>query len=264
MRLMEWKVWKNDPTAFINDCCFTVNEAKNGAVEHFPKLDYLKRVDQIIHGEQVAAFPKSRRMMMPWRCLANLLHYAMFGKNLSIFVQSKKYDDSAYLLGDSRFMFLYEHLPESHEWPAVERKTRSKMGYDYIKFSNGVELRAVAEGADQLRQYTASVVYCTEMAFWDFAQATWNSLRPTIEGGGRIFIDSSANPGFFCQLVTGQLNEDEPEEEQEAHDVIEGVHEYRRNGVYIARIHYTADPSKRSEKWKTNQKKGTNTEGWDR
>lgn len=264
MRLMEWKVWKNDPTAFINDCCFTVNEAKNGAVEHFPKLDYLARVDQIVHGEQVAAFPKSRRMMMTWRCLANLLHYAMFGKNLSIFVQSKKYDDSAYLLGDSRFMFLYEHLPESHEWPAVERKTRSKMGYDYIKFSNGVELRAVAEGADQLRQYTASVVYCTEMAFWDFAQATWNSLRPTIEGGGRIFIDSSANPGFFCQLVTGQLNEDEPEEEQEAHDVIEGVHEYRRNGVYIARIHYTADPSKRSEEWKTNERKGTTTEGWER
>ena len=146
MRLMEWKVWKNDPTAFINDCCFTVNEANNGAVEHFPKLDYLARVDQIIHGEQVAAFPKSRRMMMTWRCLANLLHYAMFGKNLSIFVQSKKYDDSAYLLGDSRFMFLYEHLPKTHEWPAVERKTRSKMGYDYIKFSNGVELRAAFNG----------------------------------------------------------------------------------------------------------------------
>lgn len=264
MRLMEWKVWKNDPTAFIGDCCFTVNEAKNGAVEHFPKLDYLARVDKIIHGEQVAAFPKSRRMMMTWRCLANLLHYAMFGKNLSIFVQSKKYDDSAYLLGDSRFMFLYEHLPKSHEWPAVERKTRSKMGYDYIKFSNGVELRAVAEGADQLRQYTASVVYCTEMAFWDFAQATWNSLRPTIEGGGRIFIDSSANPGFFCQLVTGQLNEDEPEEEQEAHDVMQGVHEYRKNGVYVARIHYTADPSKRSEEWKAREKKGTTTEGWER
>jgi len=264
MQLMEWKLWKKDPTAFINDCCYTVNEAKSGAVEHFPRLDYLARVDEIIHHEQVAAFPKSRRMMMTWRCLANLLHYAMFGKNLSIFVQSKKYDDSAYLLGDSRLMFLYEHLPKTHEWPAVERKTRSKMGYDYIKFSNGVELRAVAEGADQLRQYTASVVYCTEMAFWDFAQATWNSLRPTIEGGGRIFIDSSANPGFFCQLVTGQLNEGEPDEEQEPHDVLEGVHEYRRNGVYIARIHYTADPNKRSEEWKEHEKKGTTTEGWER
>ena len=239
-------------------------EAKKGAVEKFPRLDYLARVDTIIQHEQVAAFPKSRRMMMTWRCLANLLYYAMFGKNLSIFVQSKKYDDSAYLLGDSRLLFLYEHLPDNHAWPAIVRKTRSKMGYDYIKFDNGVEFRAVAEGADQLRQYTASIVYCTEMAFWDFAQATWNSLRPTIEGGGKIFIDSSANPGFFCQLVTGQLNADEPEAETDPHDVITGVHEYKRNGVYIARIHYTADPSKRSPEWKANEKKGTTTEGWER
>lgn len=262
--MLQLKYWEGNPTAFINDCCFTVNEAKHGAVEHFPKLDYLARVDEIIRGEQVAAFPKSRRMMMTWRCLANLLHFAMFGKNLSIFVQSKKYDDSAYLLGDSRLLFLYEHLPKGYPWPRVERKTRSKMGYDYIKLSNGCEFRAVAEGADQLRQYTASVVYCTEMAFWDFAQATWNSLRPTIEGGGRIFIDSSANPGFFCQLVTGQLNEGEPDEEQEPHDVMQGVHEYRKNGVYVARIHYTADPSKRSEEWKAREKKGTTTEGWER
>lgn len=264
MQLLEWKLWKQNPTEFINDCCYTVNEAKKGAVEKFPRLDYLARVDTIIQHEQVAAFPKSRRMMMTWRCLANLLYYAMFGKNLSIFVQSKKYDDSAYLLGDSRLLFLYEHLPDNHVWPAIVRKTRSKMGYDYIKFDNGVEFRAVAEGADQLRQYTASIVYCTEMAFWDFAQATWNSLRPTIEGGGKIFIDSSANPGFFCQLVTGQLNADEPEEETDPHDVITGVHEYKRNGVYIARIHYTADPSKRSPEWKANEKKGTTTEGWER
>lgn len=262
--LMEWKLWKENPTAWIQDCCYTVNEAKHGAVEKFPKLDYLARVDEIIQHAQVAAFPKSRRMMMTWRCLANLLYYAMFGKNLSIFVQSKKYDDSAYLLGDSRLLFLYEHLPKNHAWPQIERKTRSKMGYDYVKFDNGVEFRAVAEGADQLRQYTASIVYCTEMAFWDFAQATWNSLRPTIEGGGKIFIDSSANPGFFCQLVTGQLNENEPEDEQEPHDPLIGVHEYKRNGVHVARIHYTADPSKRSEEWKEREKKGTTTEGWER
>lgn len=264
LHLLELKEWRKNPSAWINDCCYTVNEAKEGAIEHFPKLDYLSRVDTIIHKEQVAAFPKSRRMMMTWRCLANLLYYGLFGKNLSIFVQSKKYDDSAYLLGDSRLLFLYEHLPKSHKWPEVVRKTRSKLGYDYVKFSNGCEFRAVAEGADQLRQYTASIVYCTEMAFWDFAQQTWNSLRPTIEGGGKIIIDSSANPGFFCQLVTGKLNDDESDDEIDPHDTLTGVHEYGRNGVHIARIHYTADPSKRSEEWKANERKGTTTEGWER
>ena len=32
MQLLEWKLWKQNPTEFINDCCYTVNEAKKGAV----------------------------------------------------------------------------------------------------------------------------------------------------------------------------------------------------------------------------------------
>jgi len=43
-----------------------------------------------------------------------------------------------------------------------------------------------------------------------------------------------------------------------------GVHEYRRNGVYVARIHYTADPDKRDPAWIENEKEGATSAGWER
>jgi hypothetical protein len=264
MRLLEYRSWKQSRTDFIHDCIWTIDEADKGSVKRFPAKDYLARVDDIIGQEPIAAFPKSRRMMMTWRCLANLLWEALFLPNQAIFVQSKKFDDSAYLLGDNRLMFMYHHLPEGHAWPAVTHIIRGKRGYSEVSFSNGSTVYAVSEGPDQLRQYTASHVYCTEMAFWDWAEGTWNSLRPTIEGGGKITIDSSANPGFFCRLVTGDIGSDKQTGDTESHDTIPGVHEYRRNGAYIARIHYTADPDKRSQEWKEKEKAGATAEGWER
>jgi hypothetical protein len=141
--------------------------------------------------------------MVTWRMLALHLWAGLFFANQTIFVQSKKAEDSAYLLGDDRLMFIYSHLPQHHAWPRVTRKIRDSggKGFDCLQFSNGSSFYAVAEGPDQLRQYTASRVYCTEMAFWENAEDTWTALLPTIQGGGRIAIDSSAEPGFFAELI---------------------------------------------------------------
>ena len=70
---------------------------------------------------------------------------------------------------------MYRHLPERNAWPKVTRKIKDSAGkgYDTVQLDNGTAYYAVAEGPDQLRQYTASRVYCTEMAFWDKAEATW-------------------------------------------------------------------------------------------
>ncbi|MGE1061207.1 hypothetical protein NXG27_00960 [Megasphaera paucivorans] len=264
LQLLEWREWKHNKTAFIQECCLTRDEADEGKVKHFPEKDYLKRVDKIITGEKISIFPKSRRMMMTWRCLANLLYAAMFNPNLAIFIQSKKFEDSTYLMSDDRLLFMYHHLPMHHSWPQIIRATKDKLGYGYIQFDNGTTFMAIAEGPDQLRQYTASILYATEMAFWEKAESTWNSFRPVIQGGGKIIVDSSANPGFFKRLVTGKINEQSDDKELESHDDLTGVHEYRRNGAYIARIHYTADPIKRDPVWIANEKAGATTEGWER
>lgn len=204
--LLEWQQWAGDPSQWIDDCIVTRDEADEGMIKPFPKKDYLYLVDQRFQTESILAIPKSRRMLMTWRLLALNLHEAIFKPNRTMFVQSKKSADSAYLLGDERLMFMYKKMVEMrplHPWPTIIRKMKDNdgKGYDAIQLSNGTSLYAIAEGPDQLRQYTASRVYCTEMAFWDGAEETWKSLRPTIQGGGKIVIDSSANPGFFAWLI---------------------------------------------------------------
>lgn len=265
LSLMELKRWRENPWEFIKDCCLTVDEADNGKVKHFPDKEYLKRICELSQEEPILLIPKSRRMMMTWLDLAIILWEGLFKDNQMIFVQSKKFDDSCYLLGTQRLMFMYANLPhERHDFPKLKKKISSDKGFSVLQFSNGTTFMAVAEGADQLRQYTASRVYCTEMAFWDQAELTWMALRPVIQGGGKIIIDSSANPGFFSRLVNENLNKVDDDKEVETHEEIEGVTEYRRNGAYIARVHYTADPDKRTAEWKAEQQAGTTIPGWER
>lgn len=46
---------------------------------------------------------------------------------------------------------------------------------------------------------------------------------------------------------------------------IQGLTEFRTaNGVYVARVHYTADPAKRDPAWIENEKKGTTAAAWER
>lgn len=67
------------------------------------------------------------------------------------------------------------------------------------------EIIAVAQGRDQMRQLTATAIFADEFAFWEQARETYAAARPTIEGTGRFTGVSSANPGFFKDLVFDQV-----------------------------------------------------------
>jgi hypothetical protein len=58
----------------------------------------------------------------------------------------------------------------------------------------------VPQGADQLRQFTASALFFDEFAFWEKARETYMASKPTIDGGGRVSLVSSPMDGFFKEV----------------------------------------------------------------
>lgn len=194
--------WAHNPWAFVREACLTRDEVDEGTIKAFPEHGYLRYICGVWGEHKLLAIPKSRRMMLTWLMLALHLHLALFTPRSAVFVQSKKADDSDYLIGSDRMLFLYEHLPpwlRHYDLPTVQRKQY------HLLFSNGSMIRAVGQGADQLRQYTATAILCDEIAFWERAAETWRALRPVVQGGGRVTMVSSASPGFFERVVSGEL-----------------------------------------------------------
>ena len=63
------------------------------------------------------------------------------------------------------------------------------------------ELWAIPPGGDVLRQHTASGLFIDEAAFQPDLEASIRAAQPMLNGGGRVDCVSSANPGYFQELV---------------------------------------------------------------
>lgn len=193
---------RNDPMFFFGTSVLTLDQAdRRTPVKPFPiSLPYIEPIVEKLQTERLLLIRKTRRMIMSWTVMAFNLWDAMFHLGRSIYVQSDKEEKSDELV--RRAKFIYENLPPFAR-PIVPR-----MVYKYCRLSFpeiDSEIIGVPQGPDQLRQITASRIFADEFAFWEKAETSYGSMRPTIEGGGQIVIVSTSFPGFFKKLV-----EDEP------------------------------------------------------
>lgn len=95
---------------------------------------------------------------------------------------------------------VYERIPAS-KWPnKPELLPTGKAGMGYTLLAcptTGSYVQAVAQGADQLRQYTASNVLLDEFAFQERQAEAWSAIKPTIDGGGHIDMISTPELGAY-------------------------------------------------------------------
>jgi hypothetical protein len=210
--------YRADPYAFLTDCVKTLDQATQ-RIRRFPRADdpmptcacrpgrgcrnYLDHLTNRWLAEKRFIMPKSRRVLASWTMVALHTWLARFFPGTSIAFVSRKQG-----LNDSegaaelvrRVKFIEEHLPV--ELPPL----RTEYNFARLKYPEiGSEIIGVAQGADQLRQYTLSAIFADEMAFWEEAHDTYSASLPTLEGGGRFTGVSSAHPGFFKQAVFDAL-----------------------------------------------------------
>lgn len=186
----------------MTDCVFTLDQAdKTEPVKRYPNKEYLKYIVNTIEGETLCAIVKHRRMVITWTLCGVFLHDAIFNEGRFNAIMSKKEEDSDELV--RRCEFIYDNIPES----VLPVKPRKSYKYTQLSFPEiDSVIKGVAQGKDQLRQYTCSRVGADEIAFWPSALESFVAMKPTIEGGGKVTLISTRFPGFFKDLIEDTLD----------------------------------------------------------
>src|SRR5882762_3966743 len=194
------------PDYFVMIYCFTKDEHDPvRPVKRFPRYRYIPYIIRQCHRYNRLIITKSRQVMITWSILAYLLYKGSFQKHRLIFVQSKKEEDAAALI--DRVKHMYEHLPWWVHAASPLKRPLIKQPFNKLSWDNGSLMWGVPQGADVLRQYTASVIFQDEMAFQDKAEEAYNASKPTVDGGGQYIGVSSANgKNFFYRMAYDKLS----------------------------------------------------------
>lgn len=172
---------------------------KENPTKHFPRKPHLEYLVDLWVRSPLLLIPKSRQIMASWLFTALYLWDTQFFKGRYTYFQSKKEEDSDYLVRD-RAGFILQNEP-SFLWPEGFNPEKH-ISYCSIKFeSNRSYIDGIPEGGDQIRSKVPSGILSDESAFQPQFKEALEAAKPCVDGGGRITCISSANPGFFEELV---------------------------------------------------------------
>lgn len=177
------------------------------SVKQFPTREQKKYIWEIIdtvNREQLVAIEKSRQLMVTWIMCLYCLWVAKFQTNRLIFIQSKKEEDAANLVFNSewsasRISFMEYNLPEF-------LKSDCAAAYGKLFFRDtGSRIWGIPEGGDQIRSYTASLIVSDEAAFQPEFENAWKAANPSIKGGGKMIVVSSARSGAYMRRLIARV-----------------------------------------------------------
>jgi hypothetical protein len=178
-----------------------------------PYLPYIiRRWQRLRKPEAVLAVPKPRRMRMSWAMVGAHTWLALFHGYVNAYIVSSKQEKSGELVG--RAAHILTMLTQQAGWPPelvrwtagnLVPGTRTPLVITFPDTES--RLIGVAEGPDQLRQYTATAILADEVGTWQWPRATYAAMLPCCEGGGRVALVSSAYPGFWRSFVSGELTQ---------------------------------------------------------
>lgn len=246
--------FKNDPYLFITTCVRTKDQIDRAEpIKLFPDKDYLRLITRLWQRYPLMAVPKTRRMTMSWLTISLYTHELIFNKAIHTAFVSKKEDDANELV--ERAKFILDNL----DYTLFPKELIPKYYKNYgllVMEETDSRIQGFASGADQLRQFTLSGIFCDEMAFHEMAEKFYAATLPTIDGGGRMTLVSSPAPGFFKKLCFDAI--DAPGEIQVAEYApdfkvpMQGVRTWvnAKNRFMVVELHYTADESKRDPSYK--------------
>lgn len=258
----------DDAWEFVRDCCSTQDEhAKaKGLADYVRPLvgegdEYLEVIVRRSQTEKLLRIEKSRQLRVTWLLCALSLHRCLTQRGSRIGYQAKKFDDADLYLRD-RMWFIYEHIPVRYDKPKARYVSGAiEVFHDTRSNSPTAQIQALAEGAEQVRQFTFTLWWADEFGFQKGQDESLMAAKPSIDGGGQGIITSSAAGDQNAFYRIGHVEQGGGDGIGTRTTVCQGVEEWKRNGWTTLKIHYTADPHKRGD-WASKARQGYTAQGW--
>ena len=190
---------------------WTLDEHDEGRpIKRFPsheEMPALWDLARVWWHEPLVIVAKSRQVLVSWLFVSLHLMDAMLNRGRRVFFQSKKEADAIALVERARH--IYDWFPAEIRPRVIPKAAGAVSGKPpRLRFvGRQSEIVAFPQGADQVRSYTFSSGFCDEAGFMDEFEGAYGAVKPTIDGGGRLTVVSSASPGFFQDLYEDRLGE---------------------------------------------------------
>lgn len=189
-----------DFSYFLKNNVWTLDEHdKENPIKRFPyNKKYLQELSHHLVHERLLFIEKSRQMLVTWTCVAYCLWITMFNTGKRVFIQSKKEKDANEII--NRAKFIYKRLPDLMK---QKYKADEPMAYCTMRFGKQDSIiQGVPQGAEQLRQYTASVIFCVD----PLTRILTSDLRWVLAGGikkGDVLAGFDEESGMAGHTASG-------------------------------------------------------------
>lgn len=194
----EWDACARSAYHFIDEYVI-IDEPQGAELATVPFKLWPAQADALVRFlvERLIIVLKARQIGLTWLVLAYFLWLCLFKPGRVCLLFSKTEDPDAYELL-RRVKAMYLRLPD---WMRAERPiVRENMST--IEWSNGSRVQSLAATKSAGRSFTASAVLLDEFAHMLWGPHVYTALKPVIDGGGQLFLVSTANgeTGLFHDL----------------------------------------------------------------
>jgi predicted phage terminase large subunit-like protein len=178
---------RRDPVYFLVTFC-TIYDATRGEWVPFVLWPSQEASVNFIHKNKLVVALKARQVGWSWMVLGFALWLMLFHPAATVLVFSKREEESKYLLSDLRLRGMFARLPAWIKELAggVVDDAATSWG-----FGNGSVIKAFPTTAGD--SYTATLAIVDEAALCPDLGRLMRSVKPTIDGGGRMILLSRAN-----------------------------------------------------------------------
>ena len=209
----------------------------------FPDKPYFRAIVEALQREPVLFCAKSRDLMLSWLFVGYFTHKAMTTPGVEVLVQSQTEEKAAELIDYAKT--LYERQDKDIKALYPLSSPLAKQSKLELNFMNGSRMVGIPHGSDKIRSYHPTALLMDEAAFIPDAGQSYDEA---ISACQQIVVLSSANTGWFESVV---ISADGPVQE-----LATGVTERRTpENICVLRVHYSADPERRSLEWKQRERR---------